>query len=710
MTRSDTNTFKNGSFQSSAYTVTDYGWYDGAVQTQVAYTTQGATRYSSYSYTATGQFVVASVQDGRPRQVSVTLDAAGQALRRDEGIDTGNPYGTGNGTGTGLPAVNPHEMWYRFNGRQIGYVGNNGTTNTDYASSIAARTAPVPTGTPGAFRGGAAAGTPYADFDQNYDAINTFEQGSGGGSYTTRAGDTLSSIAAQLWGDASLWYKLAAANGLSGNAQLSTGTTLTIPGGVNKSSNTASTFRPYDPSDAYGDTSPTTPKPQAAAKKGCGVFGQILAAVVAVAVALVVNLIPVVGPFLAPYAANLASQGVLIATGDQDRINWKSVGQTALRSFLPHGVGIIDTAILETATQGIEVAVGLRSKLDFAGVAATALATGVANALDAVLPEAGTRLGQLARALAINTASGLVSAASRSAINGDSFGDSLKAQLPSIVAGTTAQFANALRRPLPGRQAPANMRNGAIAPGQQAPAAGGATAGTPQAGQGVGRVGIGSSSTEASGDDIVVQATWQHYRDARAIFAAGLYDVVHRVVLANNESIAQENYRIHDFVASGFQGYGQNEFTRSRATSVASYNKWADAQNAERDAAIAYNVAGVDRAGMAGLNVMMLPLMEVASTRIFGAIGTRLAPAFSTARQSLSRFLPAAESGGASFGSAASNNYRATFFAAHPELEGQVVVHHAVEQQVLTRYPGVVSEAEMHSLEKPSRYSEGSEF
>jgi hypothetical protein len=28
-----------------------------------------------------------------------------------------------------------------------------------------------------------------------------------------------------------------------------------------------------------------------------------------------------------------------------------------------------------------------------------------------------------------------------------------------------------------------------------------------------------------------------------------------------------------------------------------------------------------------------------------------------------------------------------------------VVVHHAVEQQVLKRYPGVVSESEIHSLE-----------
>jgi hypothetical protein len=59
----------------------------------------------------------------------------------------------------------------------------------------------------------------------------------------------------------------------------------------------------------------------------------------------------------------------------------------------------------------------------------------------------------------------------------------------------------------------------------------------------------------------------------------------------------------------------------------------------------------------------------------------------------------AAESTGATFGNAASNDYRATFFAANPDLEGQVVVHHAVEQQVLTNFPGVVTEGQINSLE-----------
>ena len=43
-------------------------------------------------------------------------------------------------------------------------------------------------------------------------------------------------------------------------------------------------------------------------------------------------------------------------------------------------------------------------------------------------------------------------------------------------------------------------------------------------------------------------------------------------------------------------------------------------------------------------------------------------------------------------------DYRKTFFAANPELAGKVVVHHAVEQQVLKKYPGLFTEAELHSL------------
>ena len=57
---------------------------------------------------------------------------------------------------------------------------------------------------------------------------------------------------------------------------------------------------------------------------------------------------------------------------------------------------------------------------------------------------------------------------------------------------------------------------------------------------------------------------------------------------------------------------------------------------------------------------------------------------------------------GATFGQATTNDYRSTFFAAHPELEefkSEIIVHHAVEKRVLTKFPGVATEEEIHSLE-----------
>jgi hypothetical protein len=53
----------------------------------------------------------------------------------------------------------------------------------------------------------------------------------------------------------------------------------------------------------------------------------------------------------------------------------------------------------------------------------------------------------------------------------------------------------------------------------------------------------------------------------------------------------------------------------------------------------------------------------------------------------------------ASLGWTDSTDYRRTFFTAHPDLQGQVWVHHAVEQQALRRYPGVVQSQQVHSLE-----------
>lgn len=65
------------------------------------------------------------------------------------------------------------------------------------------------------------------------------------------------------------------------------------------------------------------------------------------------------------------------------------------------------------------------------------------------------------------------------------------------------------------------------------------------------------------------------------------------------------------------------------------------------------------------------------------------------------KVLTSLRKGEVGFGTAVRKDYRTTFFDSYGwELESEIgQVHHAVEQQVLTRYPGVITESEMHSLE-----------
>ncbi|HYD39126.1 MAG TPA: LysM peptidoglycan-binding domain-containing protein [Allosphingosinicella sp.] len=484
---SGSSTYKNGAYQSASSTTNSYVWYDGAVQSQISYkpnTSQSTTFTTTFSYDGSGTLSSIYVADGRPRTVTFVNDANGQATRRDES-DNNSTNG------------DPHDIWYRFGGKQIGAVGNNGTLDTDYATSIANRTR---TPGSGAFRFGTTYGSAYADFDQSNEAITSYSQGSASGSYTVRQGDTLETIAANLWGDSSLWYKLAEANGMAAANGLVEGQRLTIPAGVMKNHHSAGTFKPFDPAETLGDINPTTPKPQKAKKGKCGTFGIILLVVIAVAVtaitagAAVAALSPTIGSIGAGMSAlaagttglsagaligigaassalgSMASQGFGVATGIQDKFNWKGVALAAIGGAVGGGIGAgglfgargafgsVSNAFLQgalrgatssAASQGIGMALGLQKKFDWAGVAAAGASGGVSSA-------AGARLGNInkyARQFLSGGAGAIAGAAARSVVNGTSFGDNLLAALPEVVGSTVgnllADSLASLARPAP---------------------------------------------------------------------------------------------------------------------------------------------------------------------------------------------------------------------------------------------------------------------
>jgi YD repeat-containing protein len=430
--------YKNGAYQNYTSTSTTYAWWDGAVQSTVS-TTQGTTANSTYYYDGNGRVTSIYVGGARPRSITFTNDMNGQVIRRDE---SDNNWSQGD----------PHEVWYRFNGKQMGYTGNDGTLDTDYQTSIGNRTRTPGTG---AFKFGSTWGSAHADFDLSLDPINSYNQGSVGNSYTVRTGDTLPGIAAQLWGDSSLWYRLAEANGMTAANALVEGQRLIVPSGVMKSQHNASTFKPYNPSEVLGDTSPVTTQPRTQAKKGgkCGIFGQILLAVIAVAITVV---LPIAAPATfggvwggigAAVIGNVVSQGVGVATGIQDKFSWKSVALAAISAGVSGGIGAdgldlfgkinskvlqgaLNGAVSSAVSQGIGVATGLQDKFDWVGVAAAGVGGGVGAWA------AGKTQGwnKYASKIATTGASALAQAATRSVLEGTSFGVNLVAALPSTIA------------------------------------------------------------------------------------------------------------------------------------------------------------------------------------------------------------------------------------------------------------------------------------
>src|ERR1700761_7398446 len=175
-------------------------------------------------------------------------------------------------------------MRYFYDGLEVGDVTNDGVTANDYAQEIADRDHAVGSG--GLFHNNSPTGTFVANFDQSYDPVTGYTLQGSGTAYTVADGDTLQSIAAAVWGDPSMWYLIADANGLSSSDALVAGQTLVIPNRATNVHNHTGTFQVYDPNEAIGNVYPANHAPAPKHNANCGVVGEILLAVVAVVVSI----------------------------------------------------------------------------------------------------------------------------------------------------------------------------------------------------------------------------------------------------------------------------------------------------------------------------------------------------------------------------------------------------------------------------------------
>jgi hypothetical protein len=250
--------------------------------------------------------------------------------------------------------------------------------------------------------------------DTHTPRIQNFDE-SGNAMVQVQSGETLQSLAQMAYGDSSLWYVIANANGISNNTGLTVGAYLTIP----TESNGTSLHSDYGWSGAATSTDSNfwdVVPGSGGDDGGCGGIGSIVMVVVAVAVTVFApEFIPALGEMVsaggamevAGYAAaaalgSVASQAVGNAIGAEDGFSWQQVGLAAVAGGVTGGIGgangavgaaagggtsgaIAAAAVSNVITQGVSVAVGLQDSFSWKSVVAAAVGAGVGSVISSSL-------------------------------------------------------------------------------------------------------------------------------------------------------------------------------------------------------------------------------------------------------------------------------------------------------------------------------------
>src|SRR5690606_23750624 len=173
--------------------------------------------------------------------------------------------------------------------------------------------------------------------------LSGFDSGTPGkGQVQVQQGENLRSLARRVYGNDQLWYVIADANGLEADASLVAGSTLNVPE-VTTRLNDASTFKPYDPAEITGPTTPGLPyipPPD----QGCNPVQAIIMTVIAVVVM-------VYAPQLAGFMAKSMGLTGTIASG-------AFAGATVPTAMAASGIVATGASAV---TRGVASAAGLAS-------------------------------------------------------------------------------------------------------------------------------------------------------------------------------------------------------------------------------------------------------------------------------------------------------------------------------------------------------------
>ena len=398
-------TLKNGSQQSS--TVSTYNdanrvvtsnqngqvttnTYDASLRiTQTVLQNKGKTYYYDYTYYG----------DGREKSVRAFGDASGNSTTTYDADKVTERVDLGQGDGQTRPE---YKTFVADNQGQIVYeLHDDGKSSSPEKDQyLYANGNPVGQNTVGTD------GKLTVQLDSgSYAPVQNLSDSNPGNNltYTVNAGDTLQSIAEQMYGNASLWFVIADANGLSADTPLTQGMQLLVPNTIQNGTITALNHKVYSETDLVGSTLPNLKSPPPPHHGGCA---SILAIIIVVVIAVVAAYaLTVLGPALgsligsavgvsttagtvaatavtiAGYAvagavigavASIVQQGAFIALGYQKSFSWKDVAAGAIAGALTGAAQGVGAAAKIAATAG---------KLTTEGATYMKVAEGALNAL-----------------------------------------------------------------------------------------------------------------------------------------------------------------------------------------------------------------------------------------------------------------------------------------------------------------------------------------
>jgi len=337
---------------------------------------------------------------------------------------------------------------------------------------------------------------------QSLSGLGNYDAGDGS-SVPVQAGDTLRSLAVRIYGSDTLWYVLAQANGLGNpDQELAAGTFVTAPS-TRVSSNDSNTFKPYNPSEAVGSTTPSLPYIPPPPKNACGAIAMVIMVVVAVVVTVFTagaagpavgglwtsgmaaltggtGLVGIGAAALGGFVGSVASQAVGSAMGVAS-FSWKNafvsgataaamagfgavVGQSATlgRIFAEGSMARAAAAgvVGSLANYGANKLVGNDASFSWRGVAASALSSVVSSRIGKAFnlnEEAATGMGQFGKDLADNAIGGVVGLHTRRAfgfnddinygnIAADAFGNALASAIGTSGARRQQRLDDAMNR------------------------------------------------------------------------------------------------------------------------------------------------------------------------------------------------------------------------------------------------------------------------